>query len=594
MCGLCFVIAKGSIKLQKSRILKTLSQRGPDAQGVFSHDNLHLFHTRLSITGDSKKYDQPILSKCRNYVLAFNGEIYNYKELAEAFNINETNSDTSLLFEGLIREGVSFVDYLDGMFSFVFMDLKKRSILVSRDQSGIKPLFIYEDENFLSFSSSCASFFKGLNVTPQLSKYSLYEFFSLGYNLKNDTIFKNTKTFPAGHIIKYNFNGRKVFDKKIDIYNLQYCKTDLDKIINQQIPVKKKTGFFLSGGIDSSFIFASAIKEKGKEFIALFGDSDTNYDEKNSATSLAKKRKVNLKIVKSSPEDIITSFYDFALTSFLPPIDPAVATQATLTSFLKKKGVKVVISGDGGDEIFVGYKRYKNIFIYQLVSKFKLRHFIRLMAKIMKFLGIRLLGSKIEKYGAHSLEECYFEMRKQDNMLTRHFREKNFLNLLRERFKNSIDCSDSKYFPIAHDQKYYLQNSNLMRSDTVTMMYGVECRVPLLAKYVVSPIGKKKYSIKNWNQKTIQKPQLSSKLGSLGIKAPRKRGFSLSFKDLKKAVKIILNPHMNRESIKLGLLVFYRENLSIENLESHELSRLLGYLIWIKMLEKECPNYQIY
>ena len=109
MCGLCFVIAKGSIIITKVTNFKnSLSQRGPDAQGVFSHDNLHLFHTRLSITGDSKKYDQPILSKCRDYVLAFNGEIYNFKELAEAFDINESKSDTFVLLEGLIVERVIF------------------------------------------------------------------------------------------------------------------------------------------------------------------------------------------------------------------------------------------------------------------------------------------------------------------------------------------------------------------------------------------------------------------------------------------------------------------------------------------------------
>ena len=206
---------------------------------------------------------------------------------------------------------------------------------MSRDHSGIKPLFIYEDNNFLSLSSSCASFFKGLNVTPHLSKYSLYEFFSLGYNLKEDTIFKKTKTFPAGQIIKFNFNGNKVYKKKIDTNNFQYCKTDLEEIINQQIPPQKKTGFFLSGGIDSSFIFSTAIQEKGKEFIALFGDTGKNYDEKKSATNLAKVKNISLKAIKCSPENIISSFREYCCIKFFTPVDPAVATQRPLPQLLK-------------------------------------------------------------------------------------------------------------------------------------------------------------------------------------------------------------------------------------------------------------------
>ncbi|ALV65579.1 asparagine synthase (glutamine-hydrolyzing) [Campylobacter fetus] len=364
MCGIIGINSKNE-NLQKA--LNLLKDRGPDSSGVYRAKNATLGHTRLSIIDLSSCGSQPM--KKDNLTIVFNGEIYNYKELANSENISIT-SDTQILLHMYQKYGKGFLSKLNGMFAFVIYDEQDNSFFGARDTFGKKPLFYYNYGGNFIFSSRINAILELLDFTPEPNLDALDSYLSFMSPTRTQTFYKNifkieagsAFTYKNGKLNSYKFetlDGIKTqsinFDEaKSEVLNL--LKTSLEIRLRSDVPVS----FLLSGGLDSSLLCALYAKEYDKNFdtFSLGFNEYKTYDETNWASSVAKYIGSNhhrIELEKKDFFDIFEKFYDF--------VDEPLADSATIpTYFLSKKihenGYKVALSGEGSDECFMGYDLY--------------------------------------------------------------------------------------------------------------------------------------------------------------------------------------------------------------------------------------------
>lgn len=367
-----------------------ITERGPDDSGVWANakDGIAIAQQRLSIIDLSRAAHQPMLSKNERYVISYNGEIYNFKEIRESLKAKgvgfKSESDTEVLVEACDHWGVEkAVEKLIGMFAFALYDSKEKTLTLVRDRLGIKPLYYAKMGNAIFFASQTKALSKHSGFKREIDMENLGAFVRFGYVPSGQSIFKDTKQLLPGSIVRVQDNGAITEKRYWSIeesvkapselsYNeakesLESLLTDaVEKRLVSDVPV----GAFLSGGVDSSTI-AALMQHVSNKPIKTFtvGFDEKQYDESAYAAKIAKHLKtdhVELNVKASDVLDFIPKvpeFYDepFADSSQLPTM---------LISKLIKKHVTVVLSGDGGDEVFAGYNRYimaKNLermFIY--------------------------------------------------------------------------------------------------------------------------------------------------------------------------------------------------------------------------------------
>ncbi len=387
MCGITGFIdkTKQTSKELLNDMTQTLHHRGPDDVGLFykEKDNytIGLGHKRLSIQDLSNHGHQPMVSDCSNYIIVFNGEVYNFKDIKkELEELNYkfiSNSDTEVILYSYKQWGIKAVDKFIGMFAFTIYDKQKEEIVIVRDRFGVKPLSYYMDENIFMFSSELKSFHKHpyfkKNKQIDLEAVSLY--FQFGYINAPKTIFENTKKLEAGKYLTYSlkthtidiktywdvkdcFTQSKTDDSEEDIINnLEKLLIDSYKLrMVSDVPV----GVFLSGGYDSVSV-ASILQKHTKQKIKTFtiGFDEKKYNEAIYAKEIANYLGTEHKELYITEENLLeilptlTEIYD-------EPFGDSSAIPTIAVSKLAGEDVKVVLSGDGGDEIFFGYGKYVN------------------------------------------------------------------------------------------------------------------------------------------------------------------------------------------------------------------------------------------
>ena len=351
MCG----IAGFNFKVDKSHILKKLYHRGPDEEGFFEDGNFSFFHTRLAIQ-DIKSGHQPFFYK--NYMIVFNGEIYNHLDIRKNLDVNwTTNSDTETLLHLYIKYGEDMFDKIDGMFAFCIYDTAEKTLFLARDRAGKKPLYIYRKGDKFGFGSEI-NVFKFLDL--EVDKDDIRQFLSMGFC---ESGYKEIKEFPAGHYgyFKTELKTSQYFDI-MDFYKLPKINNpleELDTILaksvkNRLLSSDVEVGAFLSGGIDSGLVVAKASEyQKLKTFTVRF---DGQFDESGLATLVAKRYNTKHEIIdiKMDVKDNIEKI----LLNYGKPFFDSSAIPSYFVSREARKYVKVVLNGDGADEIFGGYRRY--------------------------------------------------------------------------------------------------------------------------------------------------------------------------------------------------------------------------------------------
>ena len=458
MCGIAGISLINKKKKISKNFLKVsdfLSHRGPDSKGSFHQDNISLIHTRLSII-DVNGGKQPIENQ--NSVLVANGEIYNDREIRkDSNNFNFlTKSDSESIICLYEKYGLEGFKMLRGMYAFALYDKKKKKLFLSRDEFGIKPLYFSFVKDGLIFSSEIQAILNIEKNKYSILKGKLAEFLQLQFTSGNQTIFKNifrvrpgeTLIINQGKIEKSIINSPLRFDKK------QKKSTNhnlISKTLEDSIRVHQRSEvpycLFFSGGIDSFLIlyFMNKIKKsKIKSYRVKFDDQNDISSE--YIKFLSKKFNTDLCEINFRKEDFWNFLPKAAQYIDDPVADYAILPTLKLSNHVSKDGYKVVLSGEGGDEIFAGYGRYRN--------------YLKLVSKSF-FKGTFKKYPQLNK----KFEDWDFE-----------------LNRLVE---------NTKTLPLSNLQKYqwfdfqnWLPNDLLVKLDRCLMAYGLEGRTPLIDKKV--------------------------------------------------------------------------------------------------------------
>jgi asparagine synthase (glutamine-hydrolysing) len=350
MCGILVFVGKGieTEKLDKS--LSLMNHRGPDFQNSIHFENcVYMGHNRLSIIDLDQRSNQPFNSG--DFVIVYNGEVYNYLELIKEHNIIlETQSDTEVVLKMYIKYGPKCLDYFNGMFAFVIYNKKTKEIFSARDRLGIKPLYIYNHGNNLVFSSEISPI---LNLfKSKVDEFGIRQYRKLRMTIKGHTFFEDIKNFPPGH---YFLNGKthKYWELNID-EKAPPSDEELAYLISDAVSIRMRSdvpvGSYLSGGLDSTILtYLSKPNDTwtvGFEQLNEFNWSDIA--DKN-LQSLHHK----ILIDKNQFLDLASSM----VTKRMEPLSvPNEVLIYLMTKEVKKKNT-VVLSGEGADELFMGYDR---------------------------------------------------------------------------------------------------------------------------------------------------------------------------------------------------------------------------------------------
>ena len=378
MCGITGIYAFNQVgsfyMINMAKAIDNLARRGPDARGYFLDEYIGLGHRRLSIIDTAYVSNQPMYDETNRYVLVFNGEIFNYKELKKEL-LNKgiqfrTESDTEVLLQYYILEKEKCLSKFIGFFAFAIYDKEEKTLFVARDRMGVKPLLFYKDEDKFIFSSEMKSLL-AYNIPKELDEVSVFEYLQLNYVPKEYSIFKNIHRLLPGEYIL-------VKEKQITIkryYEIPYSEKNLNKIISFEESKEKllellddsvrlrlisdvPLGAFLSGGTDSSAVVALASRHTNYLNTFSIGFKDEPFfDETKYANLVAKKFNTNHTVFSLTNQDLHEHIFEV-----LDYLDEPFADSSALPFYILSKRtsgkVKVALSGDGADEIFAGYNKY--------------------------------------------------------------------------------------------------------------------------------------------------------------------------------------------------------------------------------------------
>ena len=527
MCGITgFVDYKKSITVNDLEILtNTLNHRGPDNTNFILEEkknfNIGLGHTRLSIVDLSSNGNQPITTSDGKKVIIFNGEIYNFKEIKKKIlkeDINFKffgNSDTEVFLEAINIFGlVETLNLTSGMFAFALLDKQEGNIYLGRDRFGQKPLFYCVSGDNLIFSSEIKALKKNLK-NKRIDQKALNDFFLFNYIKGNKTIYEEVKSVKPGSIIKYELESKKLTESlwrnTINTFNiknhlkLEKLDTLLTESIQEQTDCEVPYGIFLSGGIDSSLITAIATKKlskKVKTFTISF--KNRNYSEGKFANKIAENLKTDHFEYFFDEDDMIETIKDFFELNDQPFADVSKLPLILLSKFSRNK-IKIALSDDGADEIFGGYNRYiwiqklnllslnKRIFLKQLLNLFNsssIESIFKFYNYISKKNLIAYPDEKLQRLKNiitfENLDRFYelSQIKWHDkNPLIETSKPNKILH--QDRDKKNIQIENFINNMMKSDQKDYLINNCLVKSDRATMMNSLELRLPFLNDKVV-------------------------------------------------------------------------------------------------------------
>ena len=369
MCGICGFISKKDYnnKVIIDSMLKSIIHRGREASKSWSDDYICIGHNRLSIQDLDSRANQPMISADGRYVIVYNGEIYNFKELANDITDYHphTTSDTEVLLELWAREQTNCLKKLNGMFAFVVYDRLEKSITCVRDRLGVKPFYYWYENDYFVFASEAKAILTLPFYNKQINLKALSDYLSYGYITGSKTIFENIlKLEPAHYLIirQNNIEKKCYWNLSEELINRPLATNDeLFELFESAIKYRQisdvPVGCFLSSGIDSSAISVIANKQNPNLLTYTIGFKEASYDESDFVKKFAnnnKLRNISEKISVPSIEDLqeIIEYFD------QPFFDTSIVPFFKLCK-ISGKTLKTALTGDGGDEIFAGYETRK-------------------------------------------------------------------------------------------------------------------------------------------------------------------------------------------------------------------------------------------
>ena len=584
MCGITGFYTQGNSefvsKEELDRMTSCLVHRGPDAEGSYYSESIGLGHQRLSILDLSNDANQPMESHSMRYVCVYNGEVYNFKSIAQDLNIElKTSSDTEVIVEAFAEWGVTFINKLNGMFSISIYDKQEQILYLFRDRIGIKPLFYYWDGENFAFSSELKSLLevKYIRERRQINNSAINEFLHLGYIPEPNTIFSNIRKFPNGQTGIVSENGFRMESYwdiegtiRRNVITDQYeAKTRLNELIKSSVSMRLVSdvpfGTFLSGGIDSSLVTAVASREySGKLKTFSIGFADSQHDESKYARKVANYLGTDhheYTVTENDAKDIILDMLDF----YDEPYADSSAIPTMMLSKLAKQHVSMVLSGDGGDELFHGYGAYKWA---KRLTQFPNTTFRILLGTMMSVYPSNRSrrASYLYKYKdkatikSHifSQEQYLFSEKELGKLLNQEILYDNNLEQDYENFVRKLTPEEAQ---AVFDLRYYLKDDLLVKVDRASMRYALETRVPLLDNRIVEFALNvdPKLKIHGDVQKYLLKQVLYDYVPERFFDRP-KWGFSIPLKRwLQTDLSFLINDYLNESIIREFNVVEFKE-----------------------------------
>ncbi len=550
MCGIVGILGKET--KNKESIVRNMNNaiihRGPDDDGFFVDDDVALAMRRLSII-DISLGKQPIYSEDQNLLIFFNGEIYNYKELREDLISNgykfKTNTDTEVIVHLYSQYGKGALSKLRGMFAFCIYDRSLKKIFIARDQFGIKPLYYFKKDNkILAFSSEIKSILFHPDFKKEVNDKAVFNYLKFQYNPLEETFFKNIFCLKPGHFLEVDvFSNSFVLERYYSFSFSDKREDDFDKVKNDLYSVLEDSvkhhliadvsvGSFLSGGVDSSiiaFLIKKVSSKKNKTFTMSFDVSGEKKEARETSDFL-----------DTEHFDITVSKDEYLKE--LPKVvwhfdEPVADPSAVGLYFLAKnasKEVKVVLSGEGADELFGGYNIYRAPLAYKYFSfipKFILKFFVSLP---FEYFGKNFLKRSLWKLSEWYFGQKYFNKSVfQDadlEFLWKGQKDYHKINSIYDNFFGK-KLSDSEMMQVV-DINTWLVGDILAKADKMTMAHSLELRVPFLDMQVSSLATKIKpeFKWKSGQTKYILRKAFQSLIPET-TRLRRKLGFPVPIKD---------------------------------------------------------------
>ena len=527
---------------------KALLHRGPDSEGYFVYNNSGISMRRLSII-DLANGDQPIFNEDRTLAIVFNGEIYNFLELKNLLTNHQfkTNSDTEVILHGFEEYSFDFFKRLRGMFAFCIFDLKNNQLILSRDNFGEKPLYYYFDNHNFIFSSELGALMSTNLIKKEISLVSLQMYFQLSYIPAPYSIYKNVHKLLPGCSLVYSIKNKsiKIFPYQDNIrdsikdYSFLKATENVRNLVNNSISRTLVSdvplGVFLSGGIDSSLVTLLADKLYTKQLHSFhLKVPDYEFDESNKASIIASKinsihHEVTLTeslLLKTINETIPLFDEPFGDESFLPTY---------IISKEARKFVKVVVTGDGADEVFGGYNKYLIHYYGKIFNSFPgfLKFIISwFQSKLPQHLSIVRKSNKVISYSKMSQYDKVYNtliLGFSDQDISSLFPQQEMFDLNKYIFEfynnNSFDLINKS---LLLDQRIVLEGCMFTKVDRASMLNSIETRSPLIDFDLVNYVNQlpSHYKISKKNRKIILKESFKNILPKK-IKKQFKKGFSI-------------------------------------------------------------------
>jgi asparagine synthase (glutamine-hydrolysing) len=475
------------VSLIKKMMALTFS-RGPDNQDYFENEDYTVGHNRLSIIDPDKRSNQPYYFK--NLILSFNGEIYNYLEIknrliSKGYDF-QTTSDTEVIIKLFDLEGKNSFKELSGIFSISIYDLKLKKLYLIRDVVGVKPLYYHFNSNTKKFifSSLINSILIHLDH-KQLNYDAVNSYSNFNRNDYRETFFKNVFKVLPGELIEVH-NGNY---KKTKILNFEFnrdnnennLKNDISKNFSNQFLSDVPVALSLSGGVDSNIVLQELLKNKGTNFTnysVTFKDA-INFQEDHE---VAKKISNHYGVKFNSIEINSQEFKDNA-EKIIDIAEEPTGNQNAISNLILSNNVteKVLFSGDGGDEVFTGYNRYRSIYILSLLQKIN----------PFKNLNLKTKNKNINRLSIKNSRSLYLSFSEQNVFKNAQSAYKNF-KLIKDSDLDqilnhtlNIDNQPNLSNVMYHDLDTWVPNDILVRNDKIYGNNGIEARVPFLDKNII-------------------------------------------------------------------------------------------------------------
>ncbi|MGL6173782.1 MAG: asparagine synthase (glutamine-hydrolyzing) [Cellulosilyticaceae bacterium] len=542
MCGFCGFL---DTELENKKpvlasMMDKIIHRGPDSDGQFIDDTAALGFRRLSII-DLAEGAQPLYNEDQRFVLTFNGEIYNYKSIREKLidkgHIFKTHTDSEVLIHGYEEYGTNLLSHLRGMFAFVIWDRQEKTLFGARDFFGIKPFYYYHNDNQFVYGSEIKSIIEHPAVPRILNEEALEQYLTFQYSPMAETFFKGIFRLPPGHF--FTLKEGEISIKRY--WEPTFNETDgsleeyvdlIDQTMKDSIEAHKvsdvEVGCFLSSGVDSSYV-ASCFK--GDKTFTVGFDNE-KYNEISYAKELSKEIGIENFHKVISPEEYWEVLPKVQYFMDEPLADPA-AVALYFVSQLASEHVKVVLSGEGADELFGGYNIYK-----EPVDNAKYRSlpkgFRKLLGKLAVALPFDFKGKNFLIRGGQDIEERFIgnaymfspKERKELLRITTPAKDPKELTApYYQKVMNKSDVTKMQYL----DMHMWLAGDILLKADRMSMAHSLELRVPFLDKEVCNIATKVplKYKVNKENTKYAMRlaakrnmPESTANKKKLGFPVP--------------------------------------------------------------------------